>query len=144
MVKNLPDKWVRKSVFDAINNIVVNGFTIPCYDTRVTNNNVKDHYILMTTQTNSVNKSNKCEYSYESSILLDIITTYKSVGNTGSRTLADDILNKVRELTNDLTLDGVSGLYIIWQKQDFPNDIATITDTENVFRKFMRIEFFIN
>ena len=30
MIKTLPNKWVRKAVFDAINNIEVDGKEIPC------------------------------------------------------------------------------------------------------------------
>jgi len=144
MIKTLPDKWVRKAVYDAINDMVVDGIEIPCYDTRVVANGGTNHYVLMNTQTNTVDKATKCENSYESSILLDIVTSYDGAGNTGSRLLADNISDKVRELTDDLTLDVASGLTILRQTQDFPNDIATITDTENVFRKFVRLELYIN
>jgi hypothetical protein len=143
MNKTLPDKWVRKAVYDEVNNIVVSGKTIPCYDSRITGRTIPQHYILMTTQTNLVDKANKCEYRWESSILLDIITTYKSSGNTGSRLLADNIADSVRNLTDSLTLGAGSGLSIISQIQSFPNDISTITTNENIFRKLIRIEFVI-
>lgn len=150
MDKSIPDKWVRKAIFDAINNMEVldentnTTIKIPCYDTRVTANGGTNHYILMTTQTNTTNKLTKCEDSWDSSILLDIVTSFDSAGNTGDRSLADNILDKARDLTKNLTLDVASGLTILRQTQNFPNDIATITDTENVFRKLMRIEMFIN
>lgn len=144
MIKTLPDKWFRKAVFDAVNNIVVDGNTIPCYDSRVTGSNIPDHFILLSTQTNRVAKTTKCENSWESSLLVDIITSYNGQGNTGSRLLADNILDKVRELTNVLLLDGASGLTILRQTQDFPNDIVTVTPTQNIFRKLMRIEATIN
>ena len=144
MIKALPDKWVRKAIYDAINNMVVDTNTIPCHDTRVPPNGGKNHYVLMSTQTNDVDKSNKCEDSYESSILLDVVTSYIGAGNIGSRLLADNIMDKVRELTNELTLDVSSGLTILRQAQNFPNDIATITPNQNIFRKLMRIELFIN
>ena len=83
MIKNLPDYWVRLAISNAINNIAVDCNVIPCYDTRVPSNSGVRHYVLMTTQTNTVNKSNKCENSWESSILLDIITTYSGAGSTG-------------------------------------------------------------
>lgn len=143
MNKSLPDKWVRKAISSKLNNIVVDGNTIPCKDSRVTGNNIPQHYILMTTQTNQVDKANKCEFFWESSILLDIITTYQATGNTGSRVLADDILDEVRDLTNNLVLDVASGLEVFIQTQDFPNDITTITKNENIFRKFMRLELTI-
>lgn len=144
MDKTIPNKWVRKAIFTAIDNMVVRDIQIPCYDTRVTANGGKNHYVLMTTQTNVVNKYTKCEDAYESTILLDIVTSFYGAGNTGDRSLADDILDKVRELTNGLTLDVSSGLVIHRQTQDFPSDITTVTPTENIFRKFMRLEMFIN
>ena len=150
MDKSIPDKWVRKAIFDAINNMdVVNPYTsqtiqIPCYIERVTANGGSNHYILLTTQTNQTNKLTKCEDSWNSSILVDVITSFDSSGNPSGKQLADDILDKARDLTKNLTLDVASGLTILRQTQNFPNDIATITDTENVFRKLMRIEMFIN
>ena len=142
MVKSLPDKWIRKAVYDAVNGIVVDTKTINCYDSRIPSN--EDNYILLTTQTNNVNKRNKCEYSWESSILIDIVTRYKLTGNTGSRLLADNILDKVRELTDDLTLDVASGLKIVWQIQSFPNDLVSTSENEIVYRKLIRIEFLID
>jgi len=143
MVKTLPDKYIRKAVFNAVNNIVVDTITIPCYDTRVTGK-VEDNYILMSGQSNEVDKSNKCSDKWESQILLEIYTSYDLQGNTGSRLLADNILDKVRELTDTLTLDVASGLEIVTQNQSFPNDLTSTTINQIVYRKFIRIEFLIN
>lgn len=143
MNKQLPDKWVRKAVSELLDGITVDGNLINCFDTRVSNNNL-NYYILMSTQTNQVSKTNKCEHFYESSILIDVVTKYNGSGNVGSRLLADNIMDKVRELTNNLTLDVISGLVVLRQNQDFPNDITTITENQNVFRKFMRLELTIN
>ena len=62
MIKSLPNKWVKKAVYDVINNIVVDGKTIRCYDTNVTGNTKPNYYTLLTTQSNDVEKANKCEY----------------------------------------------------------------------------------
>ena len=144
MNKNLPDKWVRKAVKLAVNNIVVNGKTIPCFDNRVTGRTIPLHYILMTTQTADENKATKCESRWEASILIDVVTTFKGTANVGSRNLVDDIMDSVRNLTKALVLDGASGLVIRNQTQDFPADITSITKTQNIFRKLMRIEMTIN
>ena len=144
MNKTLPDKWIRKAVYDAVNNIVVDTITIPCYDGRVVGNIIPDHFILLTTQTSSVDKANKTESRWESSILIDIVTTYKSSGNPIPRILADNILDAVRSATNNLVLDASCGLIIRNQTQDFPNDIITVSGNENIFRKLMRIELTIN
>ena len=144
MIKQLPDKYIRKAVFDAVNNLVVDTLTIPAYDSRVSGNTIPQHFILMTTQTNQVNKMTKCGDVWESSILIDIVTTYDGSGNTGSRLLSDNILDAVRNATNNLVLDVASGLVVQKQTQDFPNDIVTITENENIFRKLMRLELTIN
>ena len=144
MIKPLPDKYIRKAVFDAVNNLVVDTLTIPAYDSRVSGNTIPQHFILMTTQTSQVNQMTKCGDVWESSILIDIITTYNGSGNTGSRLLSENILDAVRNATNNLVLDVASGLVVQKQIQDFPNDIVTITENENIFRKLMRLELTIN
>ena len=85
MIKQLPDKYVRKAVFDAVNNIVVDTLTIPAYDSRVTGSVIPQHFILMTTQTNQVNQMTKCGDVWESSILIDIVTTYDEIGRASCR-----------------------------------------------------------
>lgn len=144
MIKTLPDKWIRKAVYNAINGIVVNGYSIPCFDTRVPNNDKRNYYVIMSTQSNEVNKTVKCEYSWESQILLDVITAYDINGNTGSRKMADDILDAVKTNTDTLILDVASNLTIVTQTQSFPADFETETVNEIVYRKLMRIEFLIN
>jgi hypothetical protein len=144
MDKNLPDKWVRKAISDVLNNLNVDGEIIKCFDTRVTGSYTPDKYILMTTQTNSVDKANKCEWRWESSILLDFFTKYDRSGNTGSRLELDNILDEAREQLNTLSLDVLSGLTIVTQTQNYPNDITSVTDNEIVNRKFLRLELLIN
>lgn len=144
MDKVLPDKWIRKAVFDTVNNIVVDSNTIPCYDTYVSGEDNEDFYILMTTQTSEMRNDNKCEDQWISSVLLDIVTRYNGNGNVGSRLLADNIADEVRRLTYNLSLDAGSGLSIVWQRQDFEPDISTITRNQNVFRKLLRIEMLVN
>ena len=144
MIKPLPDKYIRQAVFNAINNLVVDTLTIPAFDSRVSGNVIPDHFILMTTQTSQVNQMTKCGDVWESSILIDVVTTYDGSGNTGSRLLAEDIMNTVRYSVNNISLLPSSGLVIQKQTQDFPNDIVTITENENIFRKLMRLELTIN
>lgn len=142
----LPDKYVRKAIWTLLggaSGITVNTKNVKTYDSRVTGSTIPKQYILMTTQTNSVDESVKCGDRWDSSILLDIVTRYTSAGNTGSRLLADDIAEAVRNLLeSDLALEG--GLNVIHQKLDFPNDISSVTENENVFRKFIRLEISIN
>ena len=141
MTKNLPDKYIRKGISDLLNNLNVDGQIIKCYDTRVTGPHIPDHYIIMSTQTAEVDKDNKCEWFWDSSILLDITTNYQRQGNTGSRLLVDNITDEVRNQMNSLSLDG--GFTIVTQTQSYPNDITTITENEIVYRKFLRLQLLI-
>ena len=142
----LPDKWIRKAVFDRIHRLGVDfdgeEITIPCYDTIVPEKG-KNHYVLMTTQTNT-EVPNKCGNGWLSSILLNVVTRYPNTGNTGSRLLADDIANEILTELNDISLDAASGLVIQTKTIDFPNDISSLTESENIFRKLIRYEFIIN
>lgn len=143
MDKSLPDKWVRKAIFESMNEINVGGTIIPFYDTNVPGGDIPPFYVLMTTQTNDVDKANKCEWFWQSSILLDIVTSYDLPNNPGSRLIADNIADEVRNKINSIQLDVSSGLEIITKTQSFPNDIATTTQNENIFRKLIRLEMLI-
>jgi hypothetical protein len=77
MVDINPDKYIRKSVFDLVNDIVVNGKTIKCFDVRVTGNAALNEYVLLTNQTKEIDKSTKCGYDWTTSLLIEIYTQDK-------------------------------------------------------------------
>ena len=130
-----PDKFIRKAISDNINNIVVSGKTIPCYDSRATN--APSNYVLLTAQTKEVLKETKCDYEWETSTLIEIYTKVSSSGNTGSRVLLNDIEQAIYTLLNPkLTVLGFTN---ITQNITFENSLETITDTEIIFRSFLRL-----
>ena len=135
MVSINPDKFIRKAISDNINNIVVSGKIIPCYDSRATN--APSNYVLLTAQTKEVLKETKCEYEWETSTLIEIYTKVSSSGNTGSRVLLNDIEQAVYTLLNPKLT--VSGFTNITQNITFENSLETITDTEITFRSFLRL-----
>ena len=130
-----PDKFIRKAISDNINNIVVSGKTIPCYDSRATN--APSNYVLLTAQAKEVLKETKCDYEWETSTLIEIYTKVTSSGNTGSRVLLNDIEQAVYTLLNPKLT--VSGFTNITQNITFENSLETITDTEIIFRSFLRL-----
>ena len=132
-----PDKFVRKAVFDLSNNIVVNTKTIKCFDSRVTGNANLTEYILLTAQTKEVLKATKCEYDWETSMLIEIYTKTSSAGNSGSRLLLNDIESAVMTLLNPKIT--VAGFVNVTQNITYENQLETVTDTENIFRSFMRL-----
>ena len=140
MNKVLPDKWIRKAVYNAFNGTVVDTKTINVYDSQypsISANN--DAYVLMTVQSNEV-IYNKCSNFWLSDILLEVCTLYTSNANTGSRLLADNILDALRlEMETDLDLTG-SGLTVDSQLMFFPSDLTTKLTNGSLFRKFIRLE----
>lgn len=135
MISTNPDKHIRKAIFDKINNIVVSGKTIPCYDSRATN--APSNYVLLTAQTKEVLKETKCDYEWETSTLIEIYTKVSSSGNTGSRVLLNDIEQAIYTLLNPKII--VSGFTNITQNITFENSLEPITDTEIIFRSFLRL-----
>jgi len=136
-----PNKYIRKMFFDAINNLNVDGYVIPCFDERVTGATVKPHYVLLSTQTKQQQKYTKCGDRWECSILLDIITTYPATGNTGSKLLAENIEEAIIDLEPTLNL---SGAYTINDRELVSSDSLTVIGTTtNVFRQLIRFNYFI-
>ena len=130
-----PDKFIRKAISDNINNIVVSGKIIPCYDSRGTN--APSNYVLLTSQTKEVDKATKCGYRWETMLLIEIFTKVTSSGNTGSRVFLNDIEQAVYTLL--LPKLTVAGFENLTQNITFENSIDTPTDTELISRSFLRL-----
>lgn len=133
-----PDKHIRKAVFDLIQGIVVDNVVIKCYDSRVTGNEKLTEYVLLTTQTKDLTKPNKCKYRWETSMLIEIYTRSTSAGNQGSRLF----LNNIEEEVYNLLLtdwDGNTGFDTLVKNVTFETQLETVTDTENIFRSFLRL-----
>ncbi len=137
MVTTNPDKFIRKAVFDLVNNIIVDTKQIKCFDTRITGNAALNEYVLMTAQTKEVLKLSKCEYEWETSLLIEIYTKTSSAGNSGSRVLLNNIEQAIYTLL--LPKITVSGFSNVTQNTTFETQLETITDTENIFRSFLRL-----
>lgn len=135
MVSINPDKFIRKAISDNINNIVVSGKIIPCYDSRATN--APSNYVLLTAQTKEVEKSTKCDYRWTTSILIEIYTKVTSSGNTGSRLLLNDIEQAIYTLLQPKIT--VAGFENLTQNITFENSLETITESEIIFRSFLRL-----
>jgi len=137
MINKNPDKYIRKAVYDLLNNIVVSDNIIKCYDSRVSGNSDINNYILFTSQTKEIDKATKCGYRWETSLLIEIFTKTSSAGNSGSRVLVNDIEEACYVLlTPYLTFTDFQNLN---QVLTFETQLETVTDTENIFRSFIRL-----
>jgi hypothetical protein len=132
-----PDKYVRLSVYTKLNNIVVDGKIIPCYDTRVTGNSSIKHYILMTSQTKNVDKATKCGNRWDTSLLIEIYTSYPTSGNTGSRVFLNNIEEAVYNLLDNISINNFEVVKQTLNTEQ--SNLETVTNTENIFRSFVRL-----
>jgi len=146
MDKNLPDKWIRKAIFDAFNGTIVDGKTINVFDSRQSADDiaVNNAYVLMASQSNNVNETKSGDY-YVSTIRLEVIVFYNSTGNPGSRLLADNIIDELRSALNpQISLDLASGRNVISQNFNFVNDVVTPSVNKSIFRKILDLTFTID
>lgn len=130
-----PDKFIRKAVFDLVNNIVVNTNVIKCFDSRILAQDLPN-YVLLTAQSKDYDKTTKCGYRWDSSLLIEIYTKHTSAGNSGSRLLLNDIEQAVSDLLTPMLL--VDNFTTISQDISYENQLETITDNEIIFRSFLR------
>lgn len=135
-VRKNPDKWIRKAVGDRIDNMVIDGVTVGCIDTNYTGDTQPKFYVAMSTQTKRDNQTSKCGWEWDCSILLDITTRYLSTGNTGSRTLANDIEERIILLMNDFAIEGGFRIDEITVEESISQDGHT--NTEVYFRQLLR------
>lgn len=108
----LPDKWVRKAVYDKVNNVNVGSNPIPCFDYR-TGNTSPLAYILLGAQFNDSEEFSLCGYRWNHTMNIECYTRQPSGGNPGSRLGADEIAEMVLSQIQTLELDPASGLEIV-------------------------------
>lgn len=127
---NNPNKYVRKAVYDLIND------TYPCFDMQVTGNKNPTEYVIISTQSKETNKANKCNYRWISYTLIDIVTIYNGAGNTGSRVAVDDMQEFIENAVRNIEVDNFE---VINRTFEFPDGLDNISPTQNVYRNFIRI-----
>ena len=137
MISINPDKYIRKAIYDLLNNIVVSGKTIKCFDARVFGNQDVSDYIILANQTKNIDKATKCDYRWNGSIMIEIYTRSSS-----SRVLLNDIEQAVTDLLSPkITVDNYE---VIYQDISYVTQLESFTDTENIYRSFMTLELTLN
>ena len=137
MITINPDKYIRKAIYDLLNNIVVSGKTIKCFDSRVFGNQDVTDYIILANQTKNIDKDTKCEYRWNGTIMIEIYTRSSS-----SRVLLNDIEQAVTDLLSPKIT--VENYEVIYQDISYLTQLESFTDTENIYRSFMTLELTLN
>lgn len=137
MITINPDKYIRKAIYDLLNNIVVSGKTIKCFDARVFGNQDVSDYIILANQTKNIDKATKCEYRWNGTIMIEIYTRSSS-----SRVLLNDIEQAVTDLLSPKIT--VENYEVIYQDISYVTQLESFTDTENIYRSFMTLELTLN
>jgi len=125
-----PNKYIRKAIYDAVNS------TYPCFDTQVTGNLNPTQYVIISTQDKEDLNPNKCAHRWQVATLLDLVCIYNGAGNVGSRLANDDMENSILSLIENLQ---VSGFNVLTQRNEFPSNLDSSTETQTVYRNFIRV-----
>ena len=125
-----PNKYIRKAIYDAVN------ATYPCFDTQVTGNLNPTQYVIISTQDKEDLNPNKCAHRWQVATLLDLVCIYNGAGNVGSRLANDDMENSISSLIENLQ---VSGFNVLTQRNEFPSNLDSSTETQTVYRNFIRV-----
>lgn len=138
----LPDKWVRKAIYDRIHNMEIDPGTItfPCY-TEQTGTNSGDYYTLLSTQLNQQNFS-KCGSGWDHSCEVQVFV--RASKNEGSKLLIDNATDNVLTELADLSLDAGAGMKISELVLDVVNEFSDETTSKIVYRKIIRVQATIN
>ena len=131
-----PSKYIRQYFVNAFANMVVSGKTVKVYDTHTPNND--DVLIILSTQTGSNDRIDKCSITKNRTIEIQVITRYP--GNTGSRLLLDDIVEEIQNRVQNIQVNNFT--VQDWDVQ-FTNDFATTNTTETIFRKIINYNLII-
>lgn len=131
-----PDKWIRQYFVSAFANMVVNGKPVKVYDTHTPNND--DVLIILSTQTGSNDRIDKCSITKNRTIEIQVMTRFK--GDSGSRLLLDDIVEEIQNRVSNISINNFT--VQDWDIS-FPQDFATTTTTETIFRKIINYNLII-
>jgi hypothetical protein len=137
---DLPDKWVRKMVYDAI--IALSPDT-PVYDSR-TNADYPANYVLFSTQNNISDPTSKCGYRWNHTLQIDVYGRIAASGNPGSRVAADDLVQVVLNAISDLSFDPASGLHLVRYNVNTPFDSVIDDGSYMVTQKVIQLNCIIN
>lgn len=132
---NLPDKYIRKEIYDRLHNAVINGSTFPCYTSRVTSS-TPDQYYLISTQLNNP-EYNKCGNGWENSTEIQVIVRLHK--NSGSKVLLDDATQELLTELDDFSLPVSTGLKVNWVDLTVENEIVDEQASEIVYQKIVRM-----
>lgn len=136
----LPDKWIRKAVYDGINDMVVDTITFPCY-TEQTGVNSGDYYTLLSTQLNGQNFT-FCGSGWDHSLEIQVIVRVPK--NQGSKVLIDNAVNTILTALNTLALDAGAGMKISEKVIDIVTEFSDELANKIVYRKIIRLQVRVN
>lgn len=119
-----PDKWIRKAIYEPL--AILN---IPVFEVRQ-GQSTNNPYVLITTQSKSIEKGNKCAYNWDSNVTIEIIQRIKKTGNTASKVAINDIENQILSTINSLVIDN----FVILNTNYNSNSLTTNGIDENIER----------
>lgn len=136
MNADLPNKHIRKEIYDRLNNSTIGGETFPVFTERATNSNSKNYYLISTQLNNQ--EFNKCGNGWENSTEIQVIVRRKR--NEGTKVLLDDAVQNVLTELQDFSLPSATGLKVNRIELSIANEIVDERGSEIVYQSIIRME----
>jgi len=125
-----PNLDILNSYKDALADLTVGEIKIPVYSKSAPLKNVPKKYVILSSQTKAQNKT-KCNYWYECTITVQIITRYPN--GTGDLSFAILIGEEISQIIQENGIELVD-FHNIETMQNLTTDVILETDTENIFQ----------
>ena len=135
----LPNKWLRKAIFDALDGLEVNREPINVYDTNVTSREDLAHYIVLSTQTATVTRSNSCKDLWNATIIIEAVTVEPNAGLGGSRVKLDNVTQLVYDRLTNLEFHEQAGLNFFSYRLDSKNTLSSTTNNKLINRNILQL-----
>lgn len=119
----LPNRYVLKALYDAINGQVVDGDTINVYDSKLPGGTIPEKYVLITSQSNESEEASFQGYKWEHTVTIECYSRVPAQGGPGSRVATANIANMVLQRLPSITIDGGAGLRLHRTSVSAPGDL---------------------
>lgn len=132
----LPNKHIRKAIYDVIHNMDVNGVTFPCYTEQSSIAN-PSNYTLLSSQFNTTAQT-KCEKGWTNDTEIQVIVRVPK--NQGSKVLLDDAVDAVITELRDVQIALAAGMRINQRTIDVVQEFSDETTSHIVYRSVIRFQ----
>ena len=142
-----PSKYIRKAYLQLLSGLTSGSVPVPVFDRRIPiSTPTPSTRVIITSQTNSITRENKCGHSWECTIILDVITEQdiSFVNSAIVDDIEEQISNAIDTWTNtgqDISIPPFTVYHTTFQSS---TDFELEFDTTTIIRRVIRYVHILN